>query len=191
MKIKLIALVFFSMYFTYVNAQDFKNTSQYSLSTIKHVEYSSNGPYVEKVPMYLLNAYESKLFTFMVSNEHGISGSEVVIADASMLTNGKNMIKVTLPECSCGCTIDTYYFIVDTSDKLIPLPQINWDEYEAPVAQWLEYKIASDSTIELIEFNHDAAVLSKAYKNGTHKKLVPKQKVIKRYSWDGELVKQI
>lgn len=164
---KAFTYALFFMFTALLQAQTFINSSSYTLSKAKHISFSHKSAYVEKVPIHLLDEKGKKLYTFMISNEHGVSGTEVAVATNTTLLNVKKILKVTLPECACGCEIYTHYFIVTTNDNMIALPEISWTSHEDPEIYWFEYKATSAKRIDLIAYEHDdEAALFKAYKNG-------------------------
>lgn len=165
-------------------SQEFQNSTKFLLSKTNKSFSLKESEIQEYVDIFLIdkktNAKIKKINVYWESYENDGFIEELLNPN---LTNIDRIIKVNISNCACYCSNVTYFWLVTKNNNWIDLPTIMEDDFE--LTQTTKNYYFSKNEILLIEekfkiINYDSGEMKSINK-----------KVLKKYSWNGQIIKEL
>ena len=181
MKKNIILLLFFIPF--NLICQEFQKSENYFLTKIDKNLTMEEIQNVSSVDVFLQDSKNNNLKKIKVDWESYENDGSVIEINKPKLTNINKIIKVLISNCSCYCNDETYYWLITKNGLWIELPKIEEEDFE--ITQITKVYSFLENEILLIEEKFKIIDYNKREMETKYKK------VIKKYSWNGEFLKEL
>ena len=181
MKKNIILLLFFIPF--NLICQEFQKSKNYFLTKIDKNLTMEEIQNVSSVDVFLQDKKKNNLKKIKVDWESYENDGSVVEFKKPKLTNINKIIKVLISNCACYCNDETYYWLITEKGKWINLPIIKEEDFE--ITKTTKNYSFLENEILLVEEKFKIIDYNKGEMETNSKK------VIKKYSWNGEVLNEL